>query len=322
MRDRIEALASDIRRAYEGIRRKAIQARDVDPSLVSKVQRSPLSLSVCAVDGGLLAQRMHGADIVLSRAVGAHFIYSDSVLSSFSYNPSKSPEPAIEMKNSLDEHEANVFRSLVRLKAELGCAISSLERLSPSLLLMDGSLLPLPSDRPEEKSEIFPLYQEVLSLYSRLFTLSKEKGCMLCGVIKDSRARKLSDGLSLSCSDTLLCSYLLREGERTKAMPYFEDKRGQGKEMLALGERVSVFYLKPSAHDLPLRIEAYDCDISKAASVISSLSAISENFAYPAVLVEADMCAALDPKEMEPVESSLLVLSGLKPLRRNSRPFR
>jgi hypothetical protein len=322
MRDRIEALASDIRRAYESIRQTALKARDADTSLVCKVQRSSLSLSVCAVDGGLLAQRMHGADIVVSRAVGVNFIYSDSLLKSFSYNPSKSPEPAIEMKNSLDEHEANVFRSLVRLQAELGCAISSIEHLSPSLLLMDGSLLPLPSDRPEEKSAIFPLYSEVISLYSRLFALSKEKGCMLCGVIKDSRARKLSAELSLPCSDTLLCNYLLKEGERTKAMSYFEDKRGQGKELLALGERVSVFYLKPSEHDLPLRIEAYDCDVDKAASAIRSLSAISENFAYPAVLVEADMCAALDPKEMEPVESSLLALSGLKPLRRNSRPFR
>jgi hypothetical protein len=322
MREKIAELASGMRRSFDILRQKAIQARAEDPSLVLKVNHSPVSLSVCAVDGGLLAQRVHGADIVVSRSVGVQFIYSDSTLKSFAYHPAKAPEASLELKNSLDEHEANLFRSLVRLKSELGCAISCLERFSPQMLLMDGSLLPLPSDRPEDGSELSPMYKELLSLYSRLFSLSKEKGCMLCGVIKDSRARKLSDDLGVSCSDTLLCGYLLAEGERTIAMPYHSEKKGVGKELHQLGEKVSVFYLKPSEHDLPLRIEAFDCDIDKVASIIRSLSAISENFAYPAVLIEADMCAALDPKEMESIQSSLLNLSGLRPLRRNSRPFR
>jgi hypothetical protein len=274
------------------------------------------------VDGGLLAERMHGADIVVSRSIGVNFIYKDSILESFAYHPAKSHEPGFELRNSLDEHEANMFRSLVRLKSELGCAIAALERFSPNLFLMDGSLLPLPSDRPEDSSELLPMYDESLSLYSSLFSISKKKGCMLCGVIKDSRARRLSEGLGLPCSDTMLCGYLLKEGERTRAMPYFADKKAPHTGLRNLGEKVSVFYLKPSEHDLPLRIEAFDCDIDDAASSIRSLSAISENFAYPAVLIEADMCAALDPKEMEAIQSSLMNLSGLKPLRRNSRPFR
>lgn len=322
MRERIAALASDIRRSDDALRQRAGQLRKADPSLVSKVSRSPLSISVCAVDGGLMAQRVHGADIVVHRSVGVDFVYVDGKLASFSRIPSKAPEPFLELESSLDEHEANVFRSLVRLKSELGCAIASLDAFSPGLLLMDGSLLPLPSDRPEDDSALAGRYKEVLELYSSLFAKSNAKDCMLCGVIKDSRARKLSAGFGLSCSDTLLCRHLLDHWERTRAMPYFQEKQGPAKDLLALSEGVEVFYLKPSEHDLPLRIEAYRCDIDKAASLICTLSAISENFAYPAVLIEADMCAALDPASMEAIESSLLNLSGLKPLRRNSRPFR
>ncbi len=140
-------------------------------------------------------------------------------------------------------------------------------------------------------------------------------------MIKDSRSRKLSKEVGAGCSDSLLCSYLLDGGERTGEMKYFEDK-SPNKELAALGEGIRVFYLKPSKSDLPLRIEVLDSDVSRAASVICALSSISESFAYPAVLIEADMCAALEPAELESIEASLQTLSGMRPLRRNSRPFR
>jgi NurA domain len=321
MRERIADLAAGIRRAYGIVSEAAERARKADPGLAVAIPKTAVPLSVCAVDGGLLSERMHGADIVVSRSVGVNFTYDGPRLGSYAYHPKKCPEPDIDMRDSLDEHEANLFRSLVRLKSELGCAISTLERFSPGLLLIDGSLLPLPTDRPEDKSPLRPLYQDVLGLYWRLFSLSKEKKCMLCGVIKDSRSRALSESLGLSCPDTLLCGYLLKEGERTRAMPYHPENKGL-KELLELGEGVRVFYLKPSDDDLPLRVEAQDCDADSAASIICSLSQISDNFAYPAILIEADMCAALDPKEMEPIRSSLISMSGLKPMRRSSRPFR
>jgi len=321
MRERIAALAREIRGTYENHRGKARSAREANPALVVGVKRVQVTLSVCAVDGGLLAERMHGADIVVARAVAAHFVYENSALKSFSYSPSKSPQPEIEIKNSLEEHEALVFRSLVRLRHELSCALGALQDGKPGLLLMDGSLLPLPGDRPQENSELRPLYDEVLSLYGKLYSACVERGCMLCGVVKDSRSRKLSKELGAACSDTLLCGYLLEEGERTREMGYFEGKAPNA-EVGALGGRIKVFYLRPSKNDLPLRIELLDSGVDEAASVICSLSAISENFAYPAVLIEADMCAALDPNELESIEASLARLSGLRPLRRNSRPFR
>src|SRR4030095_2680693 len=221
MREKLDSLAKHIRSSYHELERKAKSERN--ERLVIKVGKAPLSLSVSAVDGGLLAHRMHGADIVVSRAVAVNFVYDNS-FKSFSHYPRKNPEPEIEIRNSLGEHEAIVFRSLVRLKGELSCAIASLSAHSPDLLLIDGSLLPLPSDRPAEDSELRDLYSEVISLYEKLYSLSKEKGCLLCGIIKDSRSRKLARELGLNCSDSMLCSFLLEEGERTDSRPYLDEK--------------------------------------------------------------------------------------------------
>ena len=93
------------------------------------------------------------------------------------------------------------------------------------------------------------------------------------------------------------------------------------KELAALGKKIKVTYMKPAREDLPLRVEILG-DVERASSIVYSLSAISERFAYPAILVEADMCAALDATEIESVEFSLSRLAGLKPLRRHFRPFR
>ena len=308
--DQLAELAKKIRGDYDSLRTKARQIRSSRASLVQKVGSVRLDLSVCAVDGGLLAHRMHGADIILSRAVGVVFTYSGNKLNSFSYYPEKNPKPEIFIENSLDEHESLVFRSLIRLKGELSCALSCLENFSPAVMLMDGSLSMLPSDCPPKESVLFGLYSEVLMLYDRLYGQCAEKNCILIGVIKDSRSRKLAVDLGLPCSDTILCNFLLDESEMTEAMSYSESN-----------DKIKFFYIKPSK-DLPLRIETTSTNIEYVSSLVNSLSAISENFAYPAVLIEADMCAALDPKEIESVEASLLSLSGMKPLRRNSRPFR
>lgn len=320
MRDKIDSVARRIRSAYEHLEARAGALRDTDPSLFARVDKAPLSISVCAVDGGLLSSRMHGADIAVARAVGVNFVYAGSKLASFSHHPQKSPEPELELRDSLDEHESLSFRSLVRLRSELRCAIQCVGKHRPGALLMDGSLLPLPNDRPPQGSELAPLFDEVLALYLSLQKACRDGSCMLCGVIKDSRSRKLSQDLGFSCSDGILCGFLLEAGERTKAMPYYEEKpKG---DMAEIAKGITVFYLKPSQNDLPLRIEIAGTDADRAASLILGLCAVSENYAYPAILVEADMCAALDGREIESIESSLISLSGMRPLRRNARPFR
>jgi len=315
MREKLAQLANEIRSNYSSIQNQAKQIRE-SKNIVRKIDRLPLDLKVCAVDGGILAHRMHGADIVVSRSAGVCFIYANSILQSCNYHPAKIPSSEIELRSSLDEHEANIFRTIIRLKSELNCALAVLQKYAPQLLLIDGSLLPLPSDQPEKESELAPLYDEVLVLYENLYSTCTKQNTILCGVIKDSRSRKLAKENNLSCSDTILCNYLLHEKERTIEMPYSEQNH-------ALAQNIFICYLKPSKHDFPLRIEVLGKEnVDSAANIVCSLSSISENFAYPTPLVEADLCAALDPKELEPIEDLLHSMCGMRPLRRNSRPFR
>lgn len=304
----IDSFAASVRNSHELLRKRAAMMPDIKVT----VEKKPLEASVCAVDGGLLYSRMHGLDISISRAVAVNFTYADGKPSVHEYHPSRAPQPSVEIMTSLDEHEANVFRSLVRLSQEIKCAAEAVEKFRPDLLLLDGSLLPLPSDIPAKSSQLRRMYDDLTGSYRKLYSYD----CLFCGVIKDSRARRLSP----DCSDSVLCDYLLGEGERTKEFPYFE-KTPPNNELGELGARIAVTYIKPSENDIPLRTEVLG-DVEKAASYVMGLSAISSHFAYPAALIEADMCAALDPLEMESIERQLQSKAGIMPLRRNSRPFR
>ena len=304
----INELAAGIRKSHDELRGRAASMQELKLSVSGKAP----SLSVCAVDGGLLYHRMHGVDIAVARAVAVNFTYSDGRPKSHEYFPSKFPSSSVEIKSSLDEHEANLFRSLARLKHEIECANGAVEKFRPELLLLDGSLLPVPSDIPAKNSQLRPVYDTLLETYQKLYS----HDCLFCGVIKDSRARRLSQ----DCSDSVLCNYLLSEGERTKEFPYFE-KPPSDKELGRLGSEIKVTYIKPSENDIPLRLEILG-DVELASSHLMGLSAISKHFAYPAALVEADMCAALDPVEIESIERELQSKAGILPLRRNSRPFR
>lgn len=320
MRDALSSLAEKILRDQAALRGRAREMRASKPELVSSTAPTDISLSVCAVDGGLFAYRLHGHDVVGTRSVAVNFVYRDSVLNSFDYHPSRSPDITLGVESALDEHEANVFRSLTRLRSELSCAIEALERYSPGLMLMDGSLWTVPSDRPAQDSRLSPLYGEVVGLYKELFGSCTKKGSRLCGVIKDSRSRRLAGSLGFSCSDTVLCSHMLDRAERTSVFPYFEEKQ---KEPEGFWDSIRAFYLKPSENDLPLRVEylGSEEETDFVSSLIFSLSSISESFAYPAILIEADMRAAMDHNEIERLQADIRSLE-MRPLRRNSRPFR
>lgn len=132
----------------------------------------------------------------------------------------------------------------------------------------------------------------------------------------------------LNISDTFFANFLLKEKERTAIFPYASENKKTPvmKDLGDFSSSVFLFYLKPSDYDLPLRLEFFDCGKSfdEMSSILLSLCSLSANFAYPAVLIEADLCAAMDPLEMDKVKKELFLLSNgsLQELRRNSRPFR
>ncbi|MBI5223411.1 DNA double-strand break repair nuclease NurA [Candidatus Micrarchaeota archaeon] len=322
MIDKFDSLADQIRKGQSVLASKIASIKASKSVPLFPLTKTPLSVSVAAVDGGIISYRMHGFDLAIVRSVGVTFKYANGSLESYSYVPSKYAAPDFDARSALDEHEAATFKSLIRLKSELSVAIQTLEKFKPSLLLLDGSLIPVPSDRPPSDSSLSKDYLEVLSLYQKLYDRCRSISCIPCGIIKDSRSRKLSASFDLECSDGVMCDYLLDEGFRTDIFPYSE-KNTLPKELSEVAKSLSFFYLKPAKEDLALRVEFFSdlSPISDLASIIYSLCSISDRFAYPAVLIEADMCASIDPKEIAHLENRFKMLD-LKSLRRNNRPFR
>lgn len=287
---------------------------------------------VCAVDGGILSYEMHGADLLIAKAVASTFEYSGGKVVSHSYFPNAFPQPEYRVETGLDERELLWHKSLVRLELEIRNALGAAKKEGPGYLLLDGSVCPLASDRPAEESRLFPAYMELLNLYKELYSYCVEGGIVLAGVIKDSRSRRfvemLPPGSAERSSDTVFLNHLLQEGERTFAFRYSDSpqKNHVLRELGKWGERICALYAKPVAGDRPVRIEFLDgqAGYSEVADAVSSLCAINRFYAYPAVLIDADLRAMMDPAELERAKKSLSLFAGpqLLDLRRNSRPFR
>ncbi len=320
--------------------REALESKLINTASDQNVQGK-----ISAIDGGLLAEELHSIDLVLVRAVAAIFEYENSKLKNHYYHPSAFPEYEIHTPSALDTHETIWYRNIARLEREISIAIESLQKHSPTAIFLDGSIIPQVSDKPSKDSEVYIHYQNLLQLYSKLFSLAEEKNCILAGVIKDSRGKQflnlLEKHLELNAeekavlkksNDSAFLFNLLEEKERTFAFryasitehPILRDFREQA-------ERIASFYLKAVKYDRPLRIdfllpEKGGKRIDEIASLIYALSKHNQQYAYPAILIEADLRAALDPKELEIVYnrifSSVGMRSSIFKLRRNTRPFR
>jgi hypothetical protein len=303
----------------------------LEKELVNVVSPADIGGNICAVDGGLLFEEMFGIDLVMGKAVSVNFEYSGSKLVKSTCFPKSFPEPTHDLQIGLDEHEILQHNSLFRLDLEISNAIEAVKHFNPKALLLDGSIVPLGCDRPSNESKIFPKYESLIIKYAELYRLCKEQGTMLIGVIKDSRGRRFMDSVKFlvpnDFSDALFLNHLLREKERTYSMRYspISSKHAVLKDLGAFADSIHLFYMKCFSSDRPMRIEfleGKEADANRIASLIYSLSAINKSYAYPAVLIEADLRAAMNPIELERVKKSLMTFSGIQPLKRNSRPFR
>jgi hypothetical protein len=341
MLEQLKMAASHIREIEESRAQAAARVREeaqlpksaLEPEFILPLNtKRRMGGKVCAVDGGILSYEMHGADLLIAKAVASTFGYSGGELGSHSYFPNAFPQPEYRVETGLDERELLWHKSIVRLELEVKSAAGAAKKEKPAYLLLDGSLCPLPSDRPSEESRLFPKYLELLNLYKELYSYCSEAGVVLAGVIKDSRSRRfvemLPPGSGERSSDTVFLNHMLREGERTFAFRYSDSpqKNHVLREMGKWGEKVCALYAKPVAGDRPVRVEFLDgqAGYSETADAISSLCAINRNYAYPSVLIDADLRAMMDPAELERAKKSLSLFAGpsLLDLKRNSRPFR
>jgi len=311
----------------------------LERELVHKVATIEVDGKIAAVDGGIVGEELHGFDFLLMRAVGAIFTYESSKAVAYSYFPSSLPPMQYDVRSGLDSHDVMLHNSLFRLKGELTLAAEIIRKHEPSCMMMDGSIAPLLSDKPAEDSEMRPLYDEVVAAYQSLYESAWKSNATLLGVIKDSRSRRFIDIVQkhsqnepgfAHTSDTNFLYFMLEAGERTCAFTYSSASARHPvlKDLGQWSEKILSFYLKPVKDDRPLRVEFLSGQrtFSEVASLVHSLSCSHKSYAYPAILIEADLRAAMPPDEFERAYGTLFSRLGrsasLLRLRRNARPFR
>jgi len=347
MLEKLRGIAEGIKRA-EGEREelagrmrynsgKVVFPEALERELVIPVGNAEVNGKVVGVDGGLLAQEFHGIDLLLTRAAAVLFEYEKTKKKSHAYYPRAFPPIEVDVLSSLESHEISWHKSLFRMKKEIGTAVEAVEKFKPDYLLLDGSVVPSIGDKPSEESSVRSLYMEVIEEYKRLYSACDKAGCALVGVIKDSRGKRFIEiigrhagesGAIHKSTDTTFIHFLLKEGERTAAFRYASSPETHQvlRDLGKWAERINAFYIKPVEEDRPLRVEFLSGKYDEIASFIYALSRINKRYGYPAILIEADLRAALERGEIERVSRELLMLLGkrssIMKLRRDSRPFR
>jgi len=342
----IKALSQRRKQAADSLRllsSSSLQFDFLEQGFSLPVVEKPFSGTIAAVDGGILGEELHAVDLFAWRSVAAVFNYSSGKLVSHDYFPSAIPPTSFKAEHSLQSHEFNWAKSLYRLNSEISCAVACCKKHSPQILFLDGSIVPQVADKPSSDSTAFPLYESLLDNLFELYQHCSDNNVVLAGVIKDSRGKRFidlllrslpqlqaySDALSRT-SDTAFLSSFLTVGTRTPAFKYASNASETAvlRDLGEWGKRVASFYLRPVEYDRPLRIDFLSSSksISSIAETIYSLSNQNRSYGYPAVLIEADLRAAMRPEEIDHyyarLQDRLGFDSDLFKLRRNSRPFR
>ncbi|MCD6590733.1 MAG: DNA double-strand break repair nuclease NurA [Candidatus Aenigmarchaeota archaeon] len=301
---------------------------------------------IAGIDGGVAKKCLHGFDIVLVRGVGVCFWYQNGRLFYVEYHPSKNTSPSLFVLDGLSELEWTCTPSIIRQTMEIKTAIETAEKFKPDVLLLDGSIIPHYTDKPEKNSKVYMSYEEMLELYKNLFAICTENGIMLAGVVEDSRGTrfcKIIEGkirnidefddnmkkILDNTKDTNILFWVLDKGERTHVFPYTEnpDEHPIIRDIPAFKDKILSFYMKTAKFDRPLRVDFLGGTniIGKLSSIIYAISSYHSAYGLPNVLIEADQAAKLSDNDIELIYSQIIrhtgALPGILKLRRELRPF-
>ena len=289
-----------------------------------KCKNKKLNLRVGAVDASIISQEFHSFDLIITKTVGSIFTYENGKLMNNKYVPSALPKEKINIIGSTDLMELNQIKTIIRLKEEISLAIELGNMCD--LLLIDGSLVPLPGDKPTSEM-LKKKYEELIEKYLELFSKHKEK---IVGVIKDSRSKrfiehyneKFNFEIETNITDSSLLDIVLEKNEITKEISYAKEAKTNQilKDLIPYSEEIKVAYIKAGKYDRPIRVEYF----TNRNEELMSLCGINDKYTYPAILIDVDLRALMDVRDVERIlkEIELSPYVDNKLLRRNMRPFR
>jgi len=341
---KIRAIESGLSSAAKALRQlPAAQAAGSfleEKLIVSCPPNAAFNGTIAAIDGGIVSETYQSCELVLFRAVCTAFGYENGLVCRKANHPSGLDGFETALLDSFDESDTMQRDSIIRLRSEIAAARESVKLFSPSMVFLDGSIFPNPQDRPPKESASFDQFERLLAEYRFLFAECSAANVTLVGVVKDSKSRNYLDALRKSgalsdfysghakflssTNDSAFLSMALEENERSGLVKL--ERQDLGRDLCRT--TCAATYVKASKYDRPLRLEFSDYAKADAASkAICGLCKGNSRYAYPAILIEADLRAAMDPKELEVAYARLCAKVGpdavsLRRLRRNERPFR
>lgn len=322
----ISNISEIIKKINERENERKLLAKSIRKQISDKiktVEKTQLNTSIAGVDGGLLKRDFHIFDMIIRRAIGIVFTYEKNKIKSVNYYPSLVKSDVLIYNGD----ELSTFANLKRVEKELETAIEVIEKFQPSLMLLDGSIVPHPSLHVPKESELHNLYKNVLGLYQTLYKFSKK--CMIAGVVKDSRSKKITEiwnrkffdsrnDLLKKTRDTNILFYMLKTGERTEIIDYQNIENLKTKEEIVKKWPIKSCYIKTAKHDRPIRID-FLAQKNKRDNLFSAIYTLCffKQCAIPNILIEADKRARLSEKEFIQFKNVLPV--GIFGMRRNNK---
>ena len=306
-------------------------------------------LKIAGIDGGLVKKSFHGIDLMLLRAVGVIYDYTNGGLN-VHYYPEAIPSPTPRAINDpLDDLGFELNSNIERQMAEINTAIEVLEKYEPDMLLLNGSVIPHYTFVPEKGSFVYVNYESMINTYNRLFDAMKSRKTILAGVIEDSRGTRFCEILNKlmntnfdpnlpsefkivlnNTKDTNLLTYALQHGQRTLIFPYSsETEKHPMLRNFPVAKQIMTFYIRTAEFDRPLRVDflADKGTVDVVNRISSLLLAMASNSSYgtPSVIVEADQRAKLSEHDLDIFYHDIMNKTGsiesLLQQRRNQRPF-
>ncbi|TAL46900.1 hypothetical protein EPN87_04080 [archaeon] len=295
-------------------------------------------MKLAGIDGGLVKKSFHGLDLMLLRAVGVIFNYSNGL--NVDYYPESMPTPDPHtIIDPFSDIEFEINSNILRQIKEITTARETVEKYEPDIIFLNGSVIPHYTF-VDKSSLLYDNYKKMIEAYQKLFDTVKAKKTILAGVIEDSRGTRFCEVISKlelgmlpqtklilqKTKDSNLLTYALQHGDRTMTFTYSSDANHPILREFP-GETIMTFYLKTSEFDRPVRIDFLADKGLVADKIASVLLALSTHAGYgmPSIIVEADQRAKLSEHDLEMFYMDILNrvgnLSGMMEQRRNNRPF-
>jgi hypothetical protein len=354
---------TDIKQQIDLGKFPAIAAEIPERRLTKSITPVNLSgLSIAGIDGGLVRRRFRSMDLIMTRGVAVIFEFGPKEGPTVRFFPEPFPEPMVKpVMLTLSGPELEQISSLERIATEIRVALAVLDEFHTDIVLLDGSLLYHPRDRPQLSSPAYGKFQEVMALYRQLYNKAKAGGVALVGIVKDSRSMRVANILGeilphvlrdpeifekmqgidyrwllKNSRDCDILDTFLEEGERSFAFKYSSEILSSNSVKNELKKWVSsiwVTYLKTASEDLPLRVEMLlygdlglePEKLDRALAAILPLSWQHPEYGIPTPILEADTRARISMNETRMVVDRLMALSGLTytklEQRRSRNPF-